>query len=274
MRRKANLRQTPDPTLPFFWERISFCGPPLKMEWKDENGESGTFWLSNVDGGVLHYDGTDSIYLLDPTRSLTLLLNGVAPRLRSLANRYTNSFMFDTSQFRNVINIGAFIGELAIVFESEQTRVIAVEPDPKIARVLRLNAEGRNILVEEAAVWDRDGEVTLFLDSETANSSIINEAHDSTVVRGMTIDSIVRKHGVDVVDLLIGDVEGAEPEALKGAGETLKKTRYVALSGSKERRGEATQDDCIDILKSNGFEIIYKEEGGYRNLIGKNTSLS
>lgn len=62
-----------------------------------------------------------------------------------------------------IIDAGANIGGASVWFSTEfpRARVIAVEPDPANARLCRLNTQGRNVEVVEAAIGATPGTVSL-----------------------------------------------------------------------------------------------------------------
>lgn len=74
------------------------------------------------------------------------------------------------------------------------------------------------------------------------------------VVTTGTLDSIAGAEGIGGVDLLKIDLEGAAADALKGAAELLKRTRYVVFEihdvHNKEERGLAS-----GILEAGGFSL-------------------
>lgn len=172
-----------------------------------------------------------------------------------------------------VINVGANIGEVAMGLESRGALVLAVEPDPHVLPSLYKNVDDKNIQVEPTAVWESDGPRNFYLNTDDADSSLINVTDKPYKVLARSIDGLVEKHQIPQVYLLCGDAEGAEPEVLKGAKETLKHICYVSLRCSAERHGEPTADECRSILEAAGFEIIYEEKDRYRTLIGRNRRL-
>ncbi len=109
--------------------------------------------------------------------------------------------------------------------------VVAIEPAPENLECLRRNypneiAAGRLIVVAKG-VWDKEDLLTLRVDPH-------NSAADSFVMRRegvvnlekvplTTIDKLVAELQLPRVDYIKLDIEGAEPQALSGAKETLAK---------------------------------------------------
>ena len=146
---------------------------------------------------------------------------------------------------KDVINIGANIGlysNLAASKINGPRKVLAVEPTPNAFNLLKKNTlrnnnENKSILFEGAATdKDEDIEMNIILGKEEY-SSIGKLVHDSVIkdkfiqvkVKGITLDSLVKRHEVEP-GILIIDVEGAELKVLKGAVETLKKYNPVIIS--------------------------------------------
>lgn len=130
-----------------------------------------------------------------------------------------------------VIDCGAHIGVFTWrALEAGAAKVIAVEPDPANLESLRRNfpkeiAEGRLVLAP-VAVWNSTGTMKLNLGgggNTGINSLIHNHGARSIDVPLTTVDLLVKEHGLDRVDYIKMDIEGAEREALKGARETLAK---------------------------------------------------
>ncbi len=130
-----------------------------------------------------------------------------------------------------VLDIGAHIGTFGDdALRRGAAKVIMVEPDPVNVECIRRNfrqeiADGRVILVPEGA-WSKVD--TLDFDIGVANSGtgslVVKEAGGKVIkVPVRPIDDILRAVGIDRVDFIKMDIEGAEREALKGAAGVLAK---------------------------------------------------
>lgn len=247
-------------------------GPVTETVWRRDADHAicGMFWTA-TDADGIHWaaDETHRIACL-PSRAFRFFSHGVLKRCASITYRYLRG-LIPIRRGGVAINFGANIGEVAIVLEGMGAKVFAIEPDPNLLPYLWANAAGLRIVVVPVAAWSRNKTVGLYLRSDTADSSIFNTADKCVFVPGVPIDMLTM--GSDEVDLICGDAEGAEPEVLQGSRETLKRTRYVSVSGSAERCGERTIEACEAILVGAGFDIIHRDADGFCMLLGKNKAL-
>ena len=78
------------------------------------------------------------------------------------------------------------------------------------------------------------------------------------MIETMTLDQYVQEHGIGEIEVLKVEAEGAEPEVLRGATQTLPKCRYVTVDCGRERGvdRESTLRDVCNILFDCGFFIV------------------
>lgn len=108
-----------------------------------------------------------------------------------------------------ILDVGANVGFASVWFANRypNAKIIAVEPDPSNAAVLRKNVDPYpNVRVIEGAVWWES--TTVALDDQGDKSGIQVRAGDGGV-RAMTIPELA---GTSRIDILKLDVEGAEKE--------------------------------------------------------------
>jgi FkbM family methyltransferase len=130
-----------------------------------------------------------------------------------------------------VFDIGAHVGDRVAAFRSLGARVIAVEPQPALARVLRLlYGRDKNVVVAETAVGHAAGETELMLNIDnptvsTASADFVRAATGSagwekqTWTRRLrvpltTVDDLIATYGRPAFVKI--DVEGFEAEVLAG----------------------------------------------------------
>jgi FkbM family methyltransferase len=130
-----------------------------------------------------------------------------------------------------VFDIGAHVGDRIAAFRRLGARVVAVEPQPALAKTLRLiYGRDRAVTVEQAAVGRTAGTVELHLNIanptvSTASDAFIDAARDAAgwkeqrwtqtiTVPLTTLDDLIARHGEPRFVKI--DVEGFEAEALAG----------------------------------------------------------
>jgi FkbM family methyltransferase len=120
-----------------------------------------------------------------------------------------------------IVDLGAHVGSSVAYFRLRypHARIFAVEPDPETLERLRVNvSQFDKVAVRQAAVAGADGNLTLYRDNESTASSLKrgDRGLDGVIVEALTIQSLLDELGVDRIDLLKLDIEGAELEALRG----------------------------------------------------------
>lgn len=122
-----------------------------------------------------------------------------------------------------VLDCGANVGVVVRkVLDRGAARVVAIEPDPYGVTCLRRNfspeiAAGK-VIVYPKGVWNEES----FLMLDTASGGVINNSRGVRVPL-TTIDHLVDELGLDRVDVIKMDIEGAEKPALQGASATLRR---------------------------------------------------
>ena len=133
-----------------------------------------------------------------------------------------------------VFDIGAHAGNRVRAFKALGCGVIAVEPQPDFARMLRaLFARSRQVVVVEAAVADRVGRRTMSVSDRTPTVTTLAPDWRDTRARDpgfngvhwnrqidvetTTVDHLIERFGIPAFIKI--DVEGSEPDVLAGLGQ-------------------------------------------------------
>lgn len=224
---------------------------------------------------VLVRDASHSLRILSEPRA-RLYKRGIRIRLRRLAAAYGVPAYVSIRPGDTVVDVGANVGEFSIYAAERGARVIAIEPDAYTFQCLEQNCRSiESIELIRAAIWETDARRLFNVDPDEANGSLVNQGPGSgDWMETKRLDTLLSSHSIGTIRLIKADVEGAEPELLKGASETLKKTEYISMDCGMERQGHQTSDTCAEILRGLGFRIVRQQRRYRWNLIGANSSLS
>lgn len=171
-----------------------------------------------------------------------------------------------------VVDAGAYPGVFTIYAAKkagESGKVVALEPDSQNREYLRKCVELNglnNVEVRGYGLWDEDGE--LEFEDQGSKTSRISEDSDSsssdvgTVVEVRSLDSLVDELGLEDIDFVKMDIEGAEMEALKGSKNSIIEFKpYFAVASYHVREGEKTFHTVEGIFEESGLE----SKTGYKN---------
>jgi FkbM family methyltransferase len=169
-------------------------------------------------------------------------------------------------------DIGAHVGDRISSFRRLGARVVALEPQPGPARVLRLlHGRDRDVALIPAAVSDMEGTITFHINSanptvSTASAAFVGAADGAGGWEGqvwdrvidvpcLTLDSLISDHGQPVFIKI--DVEGLEDRVLAGLSRPV-----PALSFEFTTIARDVAQRCIDRLQALGpyrFDVALGE---------------
>jgi FkbM family methyltransferase len=133
-------------------------------------------------------------------------------------------------------NVGVFTRK---ALKAGVKTVVAIEPAPENIECLRRNfkqeIEAGSVIVYPKGVWDKDDWLTLNVDpsNSAADSFVIHRegAQGVNKVPLTTIDKLVEELKLPRVDFIKMDIEGAEPNAIRGGKATIARDKpRMALS--------------------------------------------
>jgi FkbM family methyltransferase len=136
------------------------------------------------------------------------------------------------------IDGGANIGVLSLAMArfAPHGHVYAFEPGATAFAYLEKNLAANvapNVTPLPLALWDRTTKLQLNVDTAHLGGAFLGHVDDrySTpeTVEAVTLDDWVADRGLERVDLIKLDVEGAEPQALAGARETIRRFQPVVV---------------------------------------------
>lgn len=166
-------------------------------------------------------------------------------------------------QPRTIFDVGVATGTPGLYGVFEDVRYVMVEPltesEPFIQRLL--DAYPGSLAIR-AAAGPAAGESTFVVDPGLSGSSFLfkRKFGEARTVPVVTIDQVVREHGLEGPFLLKLDVQGYELQVLEGCAETLRDTQAVvveaSLWGDLKQRGIATFSDMVAWFTARGF-VLY-----------------
>jgi FkbM family methyltransferase len=167
-----------------------------------------------------------------------------------------------------VVDIGANVGVFALHHATAGADVLAVEPNiaafRRLSRAIAVNGLEQRVCAVNAAVGAASGYGRLQLpDGHTILGRVVPIASDGERrpddIRILGLDELVRRHGIERIDLLKVDVEGAETDVFRGAGGAMPNVRRVIF----EWHSPALLAEVRGILGDAGLrEVIAFPVGG------------
>lgn len=155
-----------------------------------------------------------------------------------------------------VLDIGAGIGEEAVILAPRVGRMICIEANDRVFRCLEKNiAENKldNVTAIRCAISDFDGELRLSDDADHLANRAVSSG--GIVVPAMTIESLCKAQGIDRVDFLKMNIEGAERQAVDGFGSIDVRRLVVSCHDFIGDPGLKTYDEVRAKLEAMGYEI-------------------
>jgi FkbM family methyltransferase len=200
--------------------------------------------------------------------------------------------LFRPREGDTVVDIGAHMGRYTITSSKsvgQHGKVIAVEAHPYNFKILhhnlRLN-KLKNVSALNCAVYSKKARLKLYLPDEdqgyTMHHSLMtnylaskysNEIERRYIeVEADTLDNLLKIRGINQVNWIKIDVEGAEYEVLKGAKEILSASKDISIL--VEVHGKETYGPTIELLRSNNFKIEFEKtyDNGEKHVIARKIS--
>lgn len=176
---------------------------------------------------------------------------------QNLTNIPTSAGNLDVANIKNlvqkenpiILEIGANCGQTTVDFIQHfpKATIHCFEPDPRAIKKFKRLVNHPNVVLHEIAIGNSNGSITFHqsaggeaIDPEGwdhSGSIRAPKAHlemfpwvrfDNKIeVPIMRLDDWAVQHGIDQVDFIWADVQGAEGDMINGAFETLKKTRFI-----------------------------------------------
>lgn len=155
------------------------------------------------------------------------------------------------------VDCGAHIGKYTILAARTADKVIAIEPHPDNYMILRRNVAlngCKNVVLLNHAIWNTSATFQMnYGNNNSEHSMKVDYKAGSFTVDALTLDNL----GLERIDWLKLDIEGAEFEALQGAERMLSEKRMkniIIELHDPTKVGDSAQH-IRSLLEKNGFEI-------------------
>jgi FkbM family methyltransferase len=195
-----------------------------------------------------------------PDRALAAIVRRIYPRVEPELRRIADL----TAGGGTVLDVGAWYGPWSYRLRRHAERTVAVEPNPRLAGVLRATLPG--VEVVEAALGERAESVRLWIPTDGRGregiASLTQAGAHSTTVRMVTLDSL----GVCDLRFVKLDVEGHELAALRGGEQTILRDRPTLLVELEARIQPVAP--VLDLLAEWGYAASVLVGDGWRDLAG------
>jgi FkbM family methyltransferase len=135
-----------------------------------------------------------------------------------------------------IVDAGANVGFSSAYFAMQYPRakIVALEPEPSNFVQLKKNVGAlKNVTCVQAALWSDTSRLCIQDPSAQSHAFRVQVASsvDSNVqfMQAVTIDEIMRNHGVETIDLLKIDIEGAEKEVFSDPTKWIDRVRVIMI---------------------------------------------
>lgn len=189
-----------------------------------------------------------------------------------------------------IVDIGAHIGRYTIIaskMAGPRGKVVAIEAHPANYGILKknidLNGLAGNVVPLNYAVASRETTVKLYEPGQEDGFTIYNTIMSERAVSRQsqqkyievdadTLDSLLQLRGIREVNWIKIDVEGAELEVLKGALNTLSRSKDISLLIEIHNLNgdhSTLYEPIMELLKSHHFDTLFEKayESGEKHVI-------
>lgn len=181
-----------------------------------------------------------------------------------------------------VIDIGANIGNYTMLSAKNGANVFAFEPNSETSRLCRVNVllnRFKNVTVSDVAVSNKKGTALFHLQSigKSGVSSLVNptDGARSVQVETDTLDLFTKKAGIEKINFLKIDVEGAEGMVLTGAKKLLQQRQIeVMVWETNEQYKNRQTEKLLKMISNFGYETVYLDEKKRRVRPWQNDSIA
>ena len=200
-----------------------------------------------------------------------------------------------------IFDIGCYDGSDSVEFAETypKAKVYSFEPDSRSIELFKSKVNNDRITLVETAISNVDGEIEWFgSDSDTrrhyedqtswsASSSMKRPKkhidtftdvyfNDITKVKSTKLDTWCEENGIDKIDIMWVDVNGAVKEFIEGAKNTLKNKTKLLITEFEEielYEGSSNLDETLELLPNFEKVEVFNFLGNFGNVILKNKNI-
>ncbi|MFN3299531.1 MAG: FkbM family methyltransferase [Sediminibacterium sp.] len=203
-------------------------------------------------------------------------------------------FLFKRNSPEIILDIGSCTGEDSIKYSNlfPHAKIIAFEPLGSNIKIMRDHFQKfnkNNIIIENIALSDEEGEADFYLSSGSPIDTISEDSYTTLIpkewnksssllmpseesskhmpwlkfekkekVRTIRLDSYLQKEEINFVDFAHLDVQGAELKVLQGMGSFINKLKvlWIEVENIELYKGQPLKNDLHRFLKHNNFQLI------------------
>ena len=219
--------------------------------WKMAFPLPNRYFLIEYYGGKIYLNLKESVMMMD--RAL-----GVYEYWK------TKLFLNVIKEGMTIIDIGVNKGYFSLLFAklmNDKGKVLSFEPEPNNCFWFRksIQANGYScIKLFQYALSDREGSVNLYRGKKSGWGSLFLSSYteEKTITaKTRKLDNVLKDEGMNKVDIIKIDVQGADLLVLKGAERTLKR-QNIKLVMDVDIKSLTERKQLFDFLESRGFKIF------------------
>lgn len=218
-------------------------------------------WLTRL-CVLFHFEDDGIKYRFSPSSMLAEMWTG----RKYLSNEiYLSERLIESQPDKNqlIVDVGANIGVFCLTLANRHKsfRYLAIEPHPKIFRILKANIQRNKLDIKAMNIALGSSNSVAHISNKHADdmNQVAKEPSKKTIqVQSKTLDSQIEER----IFLLKIDVEGMEKAVLEGAHSTLSRVENIILevdSVNYEKYG-AKVSEVLEILVKSGFKLIGIEQ--------------
>jgi len=187
----------------------------------------------------------------------------------AILNPYLSRGCLQITEDAIIVDVGANIGDFAVQVAHlcPRGQVYAIEPISENVQMImhnnRLNGLS-NIRAVQLALGADEGELEIHLAGSASSAYFREQASTTENVRVTTLPRLMRELGIDHIDLLKLDCEGAEWDILRTCDEILHSIKQICIEFHQIPGW--TAEKLAESLHKRDFEVLHTK-GGWNGLL-------